>query len=263
MGVLQGALPVRAVARVLDVRVDAVGLKDTIQILDEFVRSGAPHQVVTVNLDFIRIAQQDDRFRAAVNGADLSVADGAPVLWAARLLGTPLVERVTGVDIVEQGAALAAANGYGVFLLGAAPGVAEAAGAELRRRHQGLRIVGTYSPPFGPFTGAEEERMVNLVRCARPAMLFVAFGAPRQDLWIRRHLHSLGVPVCVGVGGTFDLLAGRLKRSPRWMQRSGLEWIWRLKQEPRRLWRRYLLGDAPLMLRIAWRRFFGRPQSSG
>jgi N-acetylglucosaminyldiphosphoundecaprenol N-acetyl-beta-D-mannosaminyltransferase len=201
-------------------------------------------------MDFIRLAREDPAFRAAVNGADLVVPDGVPVLWAARLLRQPLGERVTGVDLVEQGAALAAARGYRVFLLGAAPGVADAAAAALTRRHPGLCIAGTYAPPIGPFSAEENARMVAAVRAARPHLLFVAFGAPRQELWIRAHLDELEVPVCVGVGGTFNFLSGAVPRAPRWMRRAGLEWAHRLAHEPGRLWRRYLVHDLPVFLRL-------------
>jgi N-acetylglucosaminyldiphosphoundecaprenol N-acetyl-beta-D-mannosaminyltransferase len=245
--------------RILNVRIHRVALDAVRARLDAYVRDGGAHQVVTVNMDFLRLACGDAAFREALNAADLSVPDGVPVLWAARLLGEPLGERVTGVDIVEQGAALAAERGYRIFLLGAEPGVAAAAADELRRRHPGLLIAGTYAPPFGPFSAAEDARIVALVRAARPDMLFVAFGAPRQDVWLHRHRHELGVPVMAGVGGTFNFLAGRVPRAPRWMQRHGLEWAYRLRQEPRRLWRRYLLGDLPVLLRIVLGRMTPAP----
>ena len=236
--------------RIADVRVHRVTLASIAERLDEFVRSCEPHQIVTVNLDFLRLARRDEEFRDALNAADLAVPDGMPVVWISRLLEQPLIERVTGVDIVEQGAALAAARGYSVFLLGAAPGVAEEAAGALISRNPGLRVAGIYAPPVGPFSAEEEAHMLALVREARPEMLFVAFGAPRQDVWLWRHRRELGVPLCVGVGGTFNFLAGRQPRAPRWMQRFGLEWVHRLKQEPSRLWRRYLLGDLPFLLRI-------------
>lgn len=236
--------------QILDVRVHRVTLTAVCEQMEAFIRSGRPHQIVTVNMDFLRLARQDPDFRAVVNAADLVVPDGVPVLWAARLLRRPLGERVTGVDLVEQGAALAAARGYRLFLLGAAPGVADAAAAALVRRHPHLRIAGTYAPPIGPFTAEEDARMVAAVRAARPHLLFVAFGAPRQELWIRAHLEELAVPVCVGVGGTFNFLSGAIPRAPVWMRRAGLEWAHRLAQEPGRLWRRYLVHDLPLFLRL-------------
>ncbi len=236
--------------QILDVCVHRVTLSAVCAQMEAFIRSGRPHQIVTVNMDFIRLARQNPDFRAAVNAADLVVPDGVPVLWAARLLRRPLGERVTGVDLVEQGAALAAAHGYRVFLLGAAPGVADAAAAALVRRHPRLCLAGTYAPPMGPFTAKEDARMVAAVRAARPHLLFVAFGAPRQELWIRAHLEELAVPVCVGVGGTFNFLSGAIPRAPVWMRRAGLEWAHRLAQEPGRLWRRYLVHDLPVFLRL-------------
>jgi N-acetylglucosaminyldiphosphoundecaprenol N-acetyl-beta-D-mannosaminyltransferase len=244
---------------ILDVTVHRVTAQAVRERLDSFVHSGQPHQIVTVNMDFLRLARTDAAFQDALNGADLSVPDGVPVLWAAKLLGKPLAERVTGVDIVEQGSALAAERGYRIFLLGAEPGVADAAAAELSRRYPGLWVAGIYSPPFGPMSEEANARMVQMVRDARPDMLFVAFGAPRQDTWIAQHRHELGVPVMVGVGGTFNFLAGRVSRAPLWMQRRGLEWLYRLRQEPRRLWKRYLLGDMPVFLRIVLGRLTPAP----
>jgi N-acetylglucosaminyldiphosphoundecaprenol N-acetyl-beta-D-mannosaminyltransferase len=242
--------PVSEQSCILGVRLDAVTMTEAVDRLDGFVRSGVPHQIVTINIDFIRLAVRDTAFMAVLNGADLAVADGVPVLWAARLLGFHLPERVTGVDLVERVAALSAACGYSLYLLGAAPGVAAAAAAALCGRYPGLRIAGTCSPPYGEHSAREEAEMVARIRGARPDLLLVAFGAPRQDYWIARHKAALAVPVCIGVGGTFDLLAGKLKRAPRWLQRCGLEWAYRLAQEPGRLWKRYLLGDLPFYLRI-------------
>lgn len=238
--------------QILGVGIDRVTIADAAARLETFVSAGGSHQVVTVNLDFLRQAQRNARFQSVLNGAALAVADGAPLVWASRLAGTPLPARVTGVELVELAAALAARHGWSIYLLGAAPGVAAAAATALQRRYAGLRIAGTYSPPFGPFSTEEGERMVGEIAAARPAFLFVAFGAPRQDLWIHEHLQALGVPVCMGVGGTFDIVAGRIPRAPRWMQRAGLEWLYRLRQEPRRLWRRYLLNDLPLFVKLLW-----------
>jgi N-acetylglucosaminyldiphosphoundecaprenol N-acetyl-beta-D-mannosaminyltransferase len=237
--------------RILDITVHRATLAGVCEQIDGFVASGRPHQIVTVNMDFIRLARTDLEFRTALNEADLAVADGVPVLWLLRLTNRDPLERVTGVDLVQHAAGLAAARGYRIFLLGGRPGVADRAAASLVHRSPNLQIAGTYSPPFGPLSSAEDDRMIRLLHTARPDMLFVAFGAPRQDVWIRRHLEELQIPVCIGVGGTFDILAGQRKRAPLWMQRSGLEWSFRLAQEPRRLAGRYLLGDFPTFLQIA------------
>jgi N-acetylglucosaminyldiphosphoundecaprenol N-acetyl-beta-D-mannosaminyltransferase len=229
---------------------DPLDLPAATATLDRFVRSGRPHQVVTVNLDFLAIARRDPAFRQVLGRAALALADGQPLVWTARRYGTPVPARVAGVDLLDAACALAARRGYRPFLLGAGPGVAARAAAVLEARHPGLRVAGVYSPPYGELGAAEEGRMVAAVRAARPDLLFVALGAPRQDVWIGRQLGALGVPVCMGVGGALDLVAGRVPRAPGWMQRVGLEWGFRLVQEPGRLWKRYLVDDVPELLRL-------------
>jgi N-acetylglucosaminyldiphosphoundecaprenol N-acetyl-beta-D-mannosaminyltransferase len=236
--------------RFLGVSVNRISREQIPVILDRFVISKRPHQIVTVNVDFVRIAREDAAFRQALDDADLAVPDGMPLVWLSRFLGGRLSSRITGVEVLEQGAALAAARGYSIFLLGAEAGVAEEAAAVLCRRNPGLRIAGTYAPPVGPFTSEENAHMVALVQRAQPDLLFVAFGAPRQDVWIAAHRDALSVPVSVGVGGSFNFVAGRIPRAPAWMQSAGLEWAYRLWREPARLWRRYLLGDLPTLVRI-------------
>lgn len=234
------------------VLLDQIGLADAVERVEEFVRSGQPHQVVTVNLDFVSIASGDAEFRSTLNEADLAVADGMPLVWLSHLKGDVLEERIAGVELVTESCRLAEELGCSVFLLGAGPGVAEAAARRLESMYPGLRIAGTYSPPVGPLNDLENKRIVDRIRAAAPDFLFVALGAPRQDLWIREHQPQLQVPVAMGVGCVLDLLAGSVRRAPVWMQRSGLEWAFRLLQEPQRLWRRYLLNDLPMLVRLAW-----------
>ncbi len=236
------------VGGVLVDRVDEIGATET---LERFVADGRSHQIVTVNADFVRLARSDADYRGLLNGADLAVADGMPIVWLSRLLGTPLPARIAGLDLVEESCRIATRAGIGVFLLGAAEGVAEAAGRALASRHPGLRIAGTYSPPFGEWSADETARMAAAVRAAGRCILFVAFGAPRQDRFIQANLSQLDVPIAMGVGCAFDLLAGGVRRAPRWMQRTSLEWLWRLAQEPGRLSRRYLLQDGPVVIRLA------------
>jgi N-acetylglucosaminyldiphosphoundecaprenol N-acetyl-beta-D-mannosaminyltransferase len=228
-------------------RVDRAAAVDRIR---QLLSSGTSHQIVTVNLDFLSIAARNVRFQQTINAADLAVPDGMPLVWLSRLKGQPMTERVTGVDLVDDCCQIAAEAGVGVFLLGAAPGVADEAAIELERRHPGLRVVGTYSPPIGELDAREDTEMVQRVRDAAPGFLFVALGAPRQDLWIRDHLAQLEVPVSMGIGCVLDLLAGSVTRAPVWMQRAGLEWAYRLANEPGRLWRRYLLKDLPTLARL-------------
>jgi N-acetylglucosaminyldiphosphoundecaprenol N-acetyl-beta-D-mannosaminyltransferase len=251
--------PVRRRIAFGGVLVDQVDLAGAVARVRELVRAGGPHHVVTVNLDFLSIAGADDQFRGTLNLADLAVADGMPLVWLSRLTARPLPERVAGVELFTECCALAAEEGRSVFLLGAGPGVADAAAARLQELCSGLRIAGTYAPPKGPMTARENDRIVATIRAAQPDFLFVALGAPRQDLWIRQNKQRLNVPVAMGVGCVFDLLAGQVNRAPGWMRGAGLEWAFRLCQEPGRLWRRYLVNDLPLFARLAVATF-GRKQ---
>lgn len=232
------------------VLVDQVDLRTAVERIRGFLEDGRPHQIATVNLDFLRLAQSDPVFLETINQAGLAVADGMPLVWLSRLKGEPLTERVAGVELVEACCGLAAEVGAGVFLLGGGGGIAETAGRALEQRFPGLRVVGAYSPPLGEFSHAVDRAIVHMINQAAPAFLFVALGAPRQDLWIRRHLNELNVSVAIGVGCVLDLHAGVVTRAPYWMRAAGLEWAFRLAHEPRRLWRRYVLNDMPLMARL-------------
>jgi N-acetylglucosaminyldiphosphoundecaprenol N-acetyl-beta-D-mannosaminyltransferase len=220
------------------------------RVRDFLLAAGRTHQVVTVNLDFLYLAEQNPEFRETINAADLAVADGMPLVWLSRVIGSPLTERVTGVELVRESCRLACAAGVGVFFLGGTPSVAAIAAERVRAQYPGL-AVSHYAPPFGPLTPEENGRIVEMVQRARPGFLFVALGAPRQDLWIRDHRDQLQVPVAMGVGCVVDLLAGVVRRAPAWMQATGFEWSYRLMQEPRRLWRRYLLDDLPHLGRLS------------
>jgi len=235
---------------ILGAYVDSVTLDEAVQRAQEFVQSGQSHQITTVNVDFIRLAQENLEFRAVINKSDLAIADGMPLVWASRMLTDRLPERVTGVELVDRCCEFSSREGYKVFLLGGEDGVAAAAAEVLTGRYPGLQIVGTYSPPVGPFNEEEDQKMVNMICEARPDILFVAFGAPKQDLWISQHRDVINVPLAIGVGGVFNFLTGRVKRAPGWMQKSGFEWFYRVAQEPRRLWRRYFVEDMPIFARI-------------
>ena len=231
------------------VLIDQLDLSSAVDRIRGFLRSGRPNQVVTANLDFVAIARRDDEFRDTLNAAELAVADGMPLVWVSRLMGEPVPERITGNDLVDECCRVAVETETSIFLLGAAPGVADIAARRLSARFPGLRIVGVYAPPFGPLSEAENEKILRRINAARPDFLFVALGAPQQDVWIRMNRDRLDVPVCMGIGCVLDLLAGIVTRAPVWMQRSGLEWLYRLLQEPTRLWRRYIIDDLPV---LAW-----------
>ena len=228
---------------VLGVRVDRVTREqalDRIEHMIVFRRANATmqhcQQVVTVNTEFVMAAQHDSDFRQAINGAALVVADGIGIVWATYLGKTPVPERITGTDTVEALAKRCAAAGYRMYLLGAAPGVAEQAAARLQAIAPGLIIAGTYA---GSPALEEEDAILERVGVADADVLCVAYGAPAQDLWIARNMARLPVAVAMGVGGAFDFLSGRQRRAPRILQRVGLEWLYRLYREPWR-WKRML-----------------------
>lgn len=242
-------LPISPRVRLLNTVIDPVTYRQALQKLVRYADSGVPHQIVTVNVDFVRIAQDNEDFRRILNTSDLSVADGKPLLWAARWTGQELPARITGMDLVLGAAELAASRNESIFLLGAAEGVAAKAAAVLCEQYPTLRVH-VYSPPMGPFSDEENAHMVSLIRESGARFLFVAFGAPKQDIWINEHLHELGIPVCAGIGGVLNFLAGTVKRAPDWVQRAGMEWLYRIMQEPARLWRRYFVEDLPIFTRM-------------
>lgn len=202
------------------------------------------HYVVTPNVDHVVRLEHDPAFRKAYASAALVLPDGMPLVWASRLLGRPLRGRVTGADLLPQVCQMAAASGKSIFLLGGREGVAEGAARNLQARFPGLRIAGFYSPPMGfERDAAENRRIVERVNRARPDILAIGLGAPKQELWISEHRRSLDFGVALCVGAALDFAAGTLARAPRWMREAGLEWLWRLAREPRRLWKRYLVDD--------------------
>ncbi len=234
---LQPAIPQDMPSRtILGVRVHDVSMEETLRCLENMACSGRPHHVVTVNPEYVMIARKDDPFRAVLNGASLAIPDGSGILWAARRLGRPMKERVTGIDAVTRFSTIARNRGLSVFLLGAAPGVAEACARRLQEQNPGLRVAGTYA---GSPHASEEDAICRLIEAAKPDVLLVAYGSPRQDLWIHRNQPRLKVPLAMGVGGTFDFIAGVTRRAPSWIQRAGLEWFHRLVRQPHR-WRRML-----------------------
>jgi len=222
---------------IVGVPVDVVTFDSLLaQIAEWIARGDRARQICTVSPEFVMIAQDDPTFMRVLHGADLCVADGVGLLLAARILGRRLPERVTGSDGVPLIARRAAERGWRLFLLGAAPGVAEQAAARLVAENPGLLIAGTYAGSPAP---AEEEDIVARVNASGADILLVAYGAPRQDVWIARHRERLAVSVAMGVGGTFDFIAGVVPRAPRWMRRLALEWLYRLVRQPWR-WRRML-----------------------
>jgi N-acetylglucosaminyldiphosphoundecaprenol N-acetyl-beta-D-mannosaminyltransferase len=204
----------------------------TLERIDSFVRSGRPHHVVTADSSMLVMAQSDPDLRGTLEKADLVTPDSEGILWAARRAGQPLKERVSGVEIVERLCALSAERGYRIYFLGAGAGVAELAAERMRKRYPGCLIAGTR---HGFFTDAEMPQLLSDVREARPDVICVALGIPKQEKWIRAHRDECGASVLIGVGGTLDVLSGRTRRAPQFMRAARLEWLWRVLSNPRKI----------------------------
>jgi N-acetylglucosaminyldiphosphoundecaprenol N-acetyl-beta-D-mannosaminyltransferase len=222
----------------LGVAFDNLTLRETLDRVEEMIVSRRSHYVVTANVDFLAQARRDLELQHILLNAPLVLCDGTPLVWASRLFGNPLPERVAGADVVPELIRLAANKNYRLFFLGATEEANTRAIGRLRARFPKLEI-GHYSPPFRPLLEMDDAEMIRRIRAAKPDLLFVAFGCPKAEKWLATHYLQLGVPVAMGVGATIDFLAGSVKRAPLWMQRGGVEWIYRLCQEPRRLSKRY------------------------
>jgi N-acetylglucosaminyldiphosphoundecaprenol N-acetyl-beta-D-mannosaminyltransferase len=236
--------------RLCDVLLDRVDTGAAASRLEGYLSTQRMNQVVAVNLDCLRIAQVDPQFRETINEADLAVADGMPLVWASRLAGFGIPERVTGNELLAICCRLSAATGAGLFLLGGRAGIADEAARTIERRYPGAHVAGVYSPPFRPLSPRDDAEIVDRINRSGAKILLIGLGAPRQDNWVRAHRHELDVRIALGVGCGIDLLAGLVPRAPHWMQRAGLEWLHRLRHEPARLWRRYFVDDTPMFARL-------------
>ena len=222
----------------LGVAFDNLTLRETVNRIEEMIVSRRPHYVVTANVDFLAQAQRDADLHRILLDAPLVLCDGTPLVWASRLFGNPLPERVAGADVVPELIRVAARKNYRLFFLGTTVEANTQAIARLRAQFPDLEI-SHYSPPFRPLHKMDDAGIIRRIRAAKPDLLFVAFGCPKAEKWLAMHHDELGVRVSIGVGATIDFLAGRVKRAPLWMQRGGVEWVYRLCQEPRRLFKRY------------------------
>lgn len=236
----------REAVDLLGVRVHAISNADALDQIERWISArDRSRLVMTPDTTALMHAQSVQPLRDAYGRADLVTADGAGLVWASRQLGQPLPERVTGIDLLSQLSQRSADRRYRVFLLGARPGVANEAADVLHRRHPGVRIVGTH---HGFFSDQDSCQIVQRINRCDPDLLFVGMGVPQQELWMNRHAAKLAVPVVMSVGGSFDVLAGRVRRAPQGWQTVGLEWLWRALLEPHRLWRARLIPY--FMLRV-------------
>jgi N-acetylglucosaminyldiphosphoundecaprenol N-acetyl-beta-D-mannosaminyltransferase len=229
--------------RVGALELDVLRQSEAIEAIVRLVREGRGGTVFTPNVDHIVQAEHDLAFREAYSRVSLSLVDGTPVLWAARLLGTPLPEKLSGSDLFEPLIERAAAEGLRVVLLGGGPGVAELAAENLRQKLPGLKVVDTLAPRLGLSATDEERAAVERLKQAKADLIFVCLGAPKQELFSDRNREALAPAVLVGFGAAVDFAAGTIPRAPRWMSQMGLEWAFRLGREPKRLAARYLLRD--------------------
>ncbi|WP_337884194.1 WecB/TagA/CpsF family glycosyltransferase [Fischerella thermalis] len=240
------------------VEIDQLCFNEVVEKIVEHVLVGKePKYVVTPNAQHIVLLQNNARFREYYRQAFLVVPDGVSLLWAAKFLQSSLKGRVNGTDLFEKLCAIAAQKQLKIFLLGGRPGASVKAKEVLEKRHPNLQIVGTYCPPYGFESQLEELAIINSkIREAKPDILFVGLGSPKQEYWIYDNYKTLNVPISIGIGVSFELVSSMVKRAPLWMQKSGLEWFFRLLVEPQRLWKRYIIGN-PLFVWLVLKQRIG------
>lgn len=224
---------------ILGVPVDNLSMDETVEAIDRLIESDGFHQVATANVDFLMKAIDDEDLMDILHRCDLVLPDGMPLVWASRIMGTPLKERVTGADLLPRLSELSQRKKRRMFLLGATEERSAAAAKWIEKHYPGAILAGRYSPPFGPIKDMDHEHILTMIEDAHVDMLLVAFGNPKQEKWLAMHRNRLRVPLCIGVGASLDFLSGTHSRAPEWMQRSGLEWLHRFGKEPRRMGARY------------------------
>jgi N-acetylglucosaminyldiphosphoundecaprenol N-acetyl-beta-D-mannosaminyltransferase len=252
---------------ILGVAIDNLTMHQLLDAVESQIAEGGFHQIATANVDFIVNSVRDEELREVLSRCDIVLPDGMPLVWASRLLGVRLGERVAGADLVPRLTKLSAERGYRIFLLGASEESSAGTSAWMRRNFAGVCIAGRYSPRIQPLEEMDHEYILACIEEARPDILLVAFGNPKQEKWIAMHRNRLKVPVCIGVGGSFEFLSGRIRRAPVWMQQNGLEWLYRTIQEPSRLAKRYFFNAAALLrylpAQLVWMAVQSKPRTKG
>ncbi|MFB3917630.1 MAG: WecB/TagA/CpsF family glycosyltransferase [Terriglobales bacterium] len=243
---------------VLGVRVHAVQIPQVICRIEQWISEGrSAHYVTLTNVHAVMEAHSDPDFKQVLNKAATVCPDGMPLVWLGRLRGFDMPRRVYGPDLLWDFCKATQYLGYRHFFYGGRPGVAERLAGELVRSFPGLKVVGCYSPPFGSLTREEELEITDMINDAAPDVLWVGLGCPKQEFWMHEHRQQVRVPVMLGVGQAFDIHAGNLRQAPRWMREHGLEWLFRLCLEPRRLWRRYLVYNSWFIVSVLRQLLFG------
>jgi N-acetylglucosaminyldiphosphoundecaprenol N-acetyl-beta-D-mannosaminyltransferase len=219
-------------------------MPETINIIDEYIKNRSLVQHVVINASKVVLMDKNEKLRNIIKQCPLINADGQSIVWASRVLGEPIPERVTGIDLMEEVIKLANDKGYSIYFFGAKQEVVEKVVDIYKGKYDQLKVAGYRN---GYFTEKDNEKLVKDIRDSKADILFVAFSSPKKEYWLHDNLKALNVPFCMGVGGSFDVVAGVTKRAPIWMQKSGLEWFYRFLQEPKRMWRRYLVGNAKFL----------------
>lgn len=237
----------------LNTQVDNLTMEEALLEVDRLIAENRTAYVVTPNVDHIVVMEKDEEFSQLYREADLILTDGKPLIWISKLSGTPIKEKISGSDFFPRMCELAVQKGYSIFILGAAEGVAAKAAENLQNKYPGLQIAGTYSPPVG-FEKHEMElqKIAEMIHAAKPTILAVSLGSPKGEKFLYRHKDEYGVPLGISIGATIDFEAGNVKRAPKWMSDHGLEWLYRLLKEPKRLAKRYFV-DALAIAPIVWK----------
>lgn len=234
---------------ILGVGVSAINMAMALETIEGWIARRRPCYVCVTGVHGVMESQRDEELRRIHNRAGLVTPDGMPLVWLSRLKGLGHVERVYGPHLMLAICERSVSKGYRHFFYGGAEGLPEQLAVVLQNRFPGLQVVGTFSPPFRPLTAEEDEQIVQMINENRPDIVWIGLSTPKQERWMAEHTHRLNAPVLIGVGAAFDFLSGRKPQAPRWMQRAGLEWLFRLLTEPRRLWRRYLINN-PLFVML-------------
>jgi len=238
-------------ADVLGVKVSAINMKLAIELADQWVMAGSPGYICVTGVHGVMEAQADSELRQILNHALINAPDGMPMSWIGHLQGFREMDRVFGPDFMTDMCRLSVERGYRNFLYGGKPGVAELLSEALQQKFPGLQVVGTYTPPFRNLTPEEEEEILAKVRESRPHILWVGLSTPKQERFMAQYVDRLQTPLLVGVGAAFDYHTGRIRDCSEWIKRAGLQWLHRLSQDPRHLWRRYLRNNPAFLWHIA------------
>lgn len=237
----------------MNIELDNLTFNEALEKIDCLIHEDIKAYGVTPNIDHIVQVQKDMELLEIYRNANLVLTDGKPLLWIAKLYKTPIKEKVSGSDLFPEICKLAAQKGYRIFFLGAAEGVAKKAAQRLQKKHIGLQVVGTYSPPFGFEKDKEEiQKILHMIHEANPHILIMGLGTPKQEKFIYRYREEFGVPFSIGLGASLDFEAGNVRRSPKWMSNMGLEWLYRMVQDPKRLIKRYLI-DMIKIIPLIWK----------